>query len=291
MCGFGEVAPGDMAERFEFTLGSVEAGVVGQALGVDIRRFPLRIRNITVDPARFAKVAIQVYQRMENVRLSIGGELHPSVRTAFELLGEHRVSVTINGVDGLGGDIAVLTVTDGRQALEVAQAPGEDLLQFALFPDEDLVEVLASVLPRARPASTGKHTVEQRAQERVSAMTARRRAEVEADEEETDAFGNIELMGVVRARQSVAQRDRSDVGVLEQVLAAKRLGGGYIIANGHGRRGGLVTTPPLTWLDTEDGRYLIHTETRDGGSTAAHYVPAGHADVAKAIRQIIASVY
>jgi hypothetical protein len=280
-----------MAERFEFTLGSVEASVVGQALGVDIRRFPLRIRNSTVDPVRFANVAIQVYRRLENVRLSVAGELHPSVRTAFELLGNHRVSVTVNGIDGLGGDIAALTVTDGAQALEIGQAPGEDLLQFALFPDEALVEVLAGVLPQARAATTGAHTVEQRAQQQVSAMTARRRAEVEADEEETDAFGNIELMGVVRARQTVAENDHSDIGVLERVMAGKRLGGGHIIATGRGRRDEFLTTPPLSWLDTEDGRYLIHTETRQPGTMTAHYVPAGPADVVKAVRQIIASVY
>jgi hypothetical protein len=280
-----------MAERFEFTLGSVEASVVGQALDADVRRFPLRIRNSTVDPVRFAKVAIQVYQRLEQVRLSVAGELHPSVRTAFALLADHRVSVTVNGIDGRGGDIAVLTVTDGAQALEIAQAPGEDLLQFALFADEELVEMLASVLPQARAATTGAHTVEQRAHQQVSAMTARRRAEVEADEEETDAFGNIQLMGVVQARQSVAARERTDVDVLERVMSGTRLGGGHIIATGRGRRGEHLSAPPLSWLDTEDGRYLIHTETREAGTMTAHYVPAGPAEVAKAVRQVIASVY
>jgi hypothetical protein len=280
-----------MAERFEFSLGSIEASIVGQALDVDVRRFPLRIRNSTVDPVRFAKVATRVYQRLERDRLSIAGELHPLVRTAFALLGEHRVSVTVNGIDGLGDDITVLAVTDGAQALEIGQAPEEDLLQFALFPDEELVEVLTGVLPAVSAATTGEHLVEQYVQRPVSAMTARRRAEVEADEEETDAFGNLQLMGVVRARPAVAGRENPAVDAMERVMSGTRLGGGHIFATGWGRRGEHLTAPPLSWLDTEDGRYLVWTKTSDAGALTARYTPAGPADVAKSIRQVIAAVY
>jgi len=280
-----------MAERFQFTLESVEASIVGQALDVDVRRFPLRIRNTTLDPVRFAKVATEVYRRLEQARLSVAGQLHPLVRKAFELLAEHRVSVSVTGIDGLGDDITVLAVTDGAQALEIGQAPEEDRLQFALFADEDLVDVLAGVLPSARAATTGEHVVEQRVQPRVSAMTARRHAEARADEEETDAFGNIELAGVVRARAAAEGRENHASGVLEQVLSGPRLGGGHILASGRGRRGEHLTAPPLSWLDTEDGRYLVWTEASKGDVLSARYSPAGPVDVAKGIRQVIGSVY
>ena len=281
-----------MAERFEFTLGSVEATIVGQALDVDVRRFPLRIRNSSIDPVRFAKIAVQVYRDLESTRLSVGGELIEPVRIAFGLLGNSHVSVAISGIDDRGDDIAVLSATDGAQALAITQAPGEDDLWFNLFSDDKLVDILAGALPPARPASTGTHRVEQRAQRSVSAMTARRLAEAEEDEEETDAFGNIQLMGVVRPRAGVNARESdADVGVLERVMTGKRLGGGYIVATGTGRRGEHRTAQPLTWLDTEDGRYLVRTAEGDQGATAAEYVPAGFTDVAKAIRQVISSIY
>jgi hypothetical protein len=281
-----------MAERFEFTLGSVEATIVGQALDVDVRRFPLRIRNSSIDPVRFAKVAVQVYRDLESRRLSVGGELVEPVRTAFGLLGKSHVSVAISGIDDRGGDIAVLSATDGSQALAITQSPGEDELWFNLFSDDKLVDILAGALPSARPASTGTHRVEQRAQRSVSAMTARRLAEAEEDEEETDAFGNIQLMGVVRPRAGVNARESgADIGVLERVMTGERLGGGYIVATGTGRHGEHLTAQPLSWLDTEDGRYLVRTADGDQGATAAEYVPAGFTDVSKAIRQVISSIY
>jgi hypothetical protein len=282
-----------MAERFDFALGSVEASIVGQALDVDMRQFPLRVGNITVDPVRFVKVAKQVYEALELRRLSIAGELHSAVRAAFELLGKPRVSVSVTGIDGLGGDIAVLTATDGAQALGITQAHGDDLLQFALFADEDLVDVLAGVLPAMNAATTGRHTVKHRQRRAVSAMAARRQAEAEFDEEETDAFGNIQLRAVVRAGSPSrrSSNDTESAEVLERVLSGKRLGGGYIIATGYGRRGEHLTATPLSWLDTEDGRYLVRTETDESGTVTAHYEPAGRDDVARAVQQAIASIY
>ena len=285
-----------MADRFEFVLSSVEAMIVGQALGTEVRQYPLRFGNITVDPVRFVQVAKRVHAALEERRLSADGELHPGILTAFKLIREHRVAVAVNGIDGLGGDIAVLTLTDGAQALGITQSPGEDDLQFSLFADEDLVDVVAGVLPPARAATTGEHTVHRKATQPVSAMTARRRAEAEAEEEETDAFGNIELRGVVRP----ARRERSrsyrppaagGAEVLQEVLAAPRLGGGHLTVTGWSRQGERRVTPPMAWLDTEDGRYLVHTTTGGSGELSADYIPAARADVAQAVHRAIATIY
>ncbi|RSM66099.1 ESX secretion-associated protein EspG [Amycolatopsis sp. WAC 01376] len=283
-----------MAERADFALGTVEATVVGQALGVDVRLFPLRVRNTSIDPERYAAVIRKVYADLEQRRLSINGELNQAIRTAFALLSNHRITISVNGIDGIGQDIAVLTLTDGRQALGITQAHGEDLLQFALFADEELVEVLAGVLPRMRPASTGRRTLVQQEERAVSAMAARRQAEAEFDEEETDAFGNLQFTGVVRARPETAspRNDESDVAVLEQVLSGTRLGGGHIIVSGIGRRGERLRSTPLSWLDTEDGRYLVWTETDEAsGAVIGHYDPASQSGVANAIRAAIADIY
>ncbi|MBE8518315.1 ESX secretion-associated protein EspG [Amycolatopsis sp. H6(2020)] len=280
-----------MAERFEFVLEVFEALVVGRATGGDVRRYPLRAGNLPSDPVRFVHVARQVYDSLEERRLSVSGELHPGVRTAFELLAAPRISVAVSGIDGLGADVAVLVVSDGAQALGITQAPDTDELLFSLFADEDLVEVVTGVLPPAPAASTGRHTVHRAAGREVSAMTAKRIADAEFDEEETDAFGMIEVKAVVRPGRRPPAPKSSDVAVLERVLAEPRLGGGHIAVSAQGRRGERLANEPLSWLDTADGRYLVHTRTGEAGELTAEYVPAGRADLARAIRDAIAAVY
>jgi len=282
-----------MADRFEFVLDVVEALVIGEATGGNIRQFPLRIGSLPSDPVRFVQVAKKVNDSVEARRLSVGDDLRPSVRTAFELLAKPRVSVAVSGVDGLGSDIAVVALTDGRQALGITQDAKTDELLFSLFADEELVEVVAGVLPRMRPASTGAATVRQAAAQEVSAMTARRRAEAAEDEEETDAFGMIEVSGRVAPRPDprVSRAPAGGLEMLERVLAQPRLGGGQIAVTGWGRHGERRGGNPLGWLDTADGRYLIKSTAGPAGDLTAEYLPAGHRDLARAVQQAISAVY
>ncbi|GAA3565327.1 ESX secretion-associated protein EspG [Amycolatopsis ultiminotia] len=282
-----------MADRFEFVLDVVESLVIGQATGGDIRQYPLRIGTVPADPVRFVRVATQVYREVEDRRLSVHGELHPGVRTAFGLLAKPRVSVAVSGVDGLGADIAVLALSDGRQALGITQDPRTDDLLFSLFADEDLVEVVTGVLPPARAATTGAHTVHRQASRSMSAMTARRLAEAAEDEEETDAFGMLEVSGQIKPRRPDPRVSRTPGGVevLERVLAQPRLGGGHVTVTGWGRRGERLAADPLSWLDTADGRYLVKTSGAESGELSADYLPAGRSDVAKAVQQAISAVY
>ncbi|MEW2499928.1 ESX secretion-associated protein EspG [Amycolatopsis sp. CA-161197] len=282
-----------MADRFEFVLDVFEALVVSQATGGDIRQYPLRIGTVPSDPIRFVRVATQVYRAMEDKRLSTHGELSPHVQTAFGLLARPRVSVAVAGVDGVGADIAVLALSDGRQALGITQNPRTDELLFSLFADEDLVDVVTGVLPPARAATTGAHTVSRQATRAVSAMTARRIAEAAEDEEETDAFGMIEVRGTVRPSRTDPRVTPTpgSTEVLERVMAAPRLGGGHLTVTGWGRHGELRAADPLSWLDTQDGRYLVHTTAGEAGELSAKYVPAGRSEVARAVQNAIAAVY
>lgn len=139
------------ADRFHFTLDPVELSVLRQAFGVRSGLFPLRLGTTTVDPVRFAAVATKVDEALDDRGLSDGGRLNPSVRTGLELLAEHRVAVSVTGA-GQGEDLTVLAVSDGVQAMTVAQ-PTDDELRFALFPDDELVGAIIAVLPSARAAA------------------------------------------------------------------------------------------------------------------------------------------
>lgn len=93
-----------MADRFVFTLDSVEAVMVGTAVNADVRRFPLRIRNTTIDPVRFTKLAVLVREELERRGLVAADTVHPLVRTGLELFSVHQVSVSVTGrIGAIGG--------------------------------------------------------------------------------------------------------------------------------------------------------------------------------------------
>lgn len=280
-----------MVSRFDFTLNSVEAVVVGRAAGVDIRVFPLRISNTTIDPERFLRLAQRVAADLDARQLTTRSGLHPEVRRAFELIGGHRVSITASGTDVRTGDVTVYAATDGAQALTIGQAPDDDTLYFTLLPDEEFVHLVAESLPPADAAPTRTLTVSRQADRQLSAMAARRREEKEFDEEETEAFGNLQVAGVIGSRRRTASRRTADEQELEEILAEPRVGGGYFTAAGRTRHGERRTTPPVSWLDTESGRYLVHTTTDESGTFTARYVPAGFTGVTAAIQGLISAVY
>lgn len=277
--------------RFEFSLNTVEAHVIGRAMGVDIRQFPLRFAAMPVDPERFARLAKQVHLDLSDRRLSVAGELNRFVRSSFELLRDHRVSVAISGTGVRTGEIAVLSVTDGAQALLVDQPGRQDQLWFRLLSDDELVDALAGVLPPMRAAPGGPLTVNQQPARQLSTVAARRQAEDEFDEEETDAFGNLQVNRMESTRSSYRNTGLTDRERLEEIFAAPRLGGGYFVATGFTRHQERRPAQSLTWLDTEQGRYLIEARTDQAGTTTARYSPAGGKEVADAIGQLISTVY
>ncbi|OLF18533.1 ESX secretion-associated protein EspG [Actinophytocola xanthii] len=279
-----------MADRFEFTLDSVEATVVGRAMNADVRRFPLRIRNSTIDPVRFVRLGVLVHDELERRGLSVGGRLHPLVQTALELFNDHQVSVSVSGRTEREEDIAMLAMSDGAQAVGVTQEHGSDALRFSLFPDEDLVRRISTFLPAAPAAPQGTLTVAHRPARAVSAMAARRLAEEEADAEETDAFGNL-VIGMVGDGPRRRPSGRSDAEKLGEIMAGQRLGVGFLAASGLRRSGERRSVPPLGWVDTEQGRYLVRTTTEADGTTVATYQPAGAAEVQTAVQEVISSVY
>jgi hypothetical protein len=280
-----------MTDRFEFTLGSIEASVVGRAMGADVRRFPLRIRNSPIDPVRFAKLAVRVDEELTRRGLSSAGRLHPSVRTALALFTEHQVSVSVSGRNSRGEDMAMVAMSDGRQAVRVVQPPKEDALRFCLFSDEDLDYEISAFLPRVAGAPNGVLTVEHRAAPAMSAMARRRRAEEEAEAEETDAFGNLDVIGSLDAAPARPAGRASDAERLGEIMAGQRLGVGFLTATGLRRNGERRSSSPLGWLDTEKGRYLVRTTTGKDGATVAVYEPAGAAELQKAVQSLISSVY
>lgn len=136
-------------DRFGFTLDPVELSVLRQAYGVRSRLFPLRLANTTVDPVRLAALTTAVDEALDKRGLSEEGQHITPVRTAFELLADHRLAVSVTGAPG---DLTVLAVSDGEQAVAITQRD-EEALRFRMFPAAELVSAIVEELPPARAAS------------------------------------------------------------------------------------------------------------------------------------------
>ncbi|MFD6793059.1 MULTISPECIES: ESX secretion-associated protein EspG [Prauserella salsuginis group] len=277
-----------MFGSFEFVLGSVEASVVAQAFGVDIRRFPLRVRNTTTDLGRLRKLAGIVSGTLAERGLLVGKDPHPNLRRAFELFGRHRVAVAISGLDDQGHEIAMLVLTDGADALGIAQHHGEDDLVFWLFSDDDLVDVLAGALPAVPAAAGPEATVRQSLPEYRSAFDARKAAERAHDEEETNAFGNIRVVGKTSTRRRRRGAGESGEERLRRAFSGERRGGGQIVVSALSGEGSAPRS--VGWVDTDEGRYLVHAGEVDN-EFVARYEPAGRAEVARAIHGLVAETY
>lgn len=239
------------ADRFGFTLEPLELSVLRQAHGVRSRLFPLRLGTTTGDPVRLAALMDAVDEALDRRGLAERHQpapgrqtsdvrLLPSVVRVFELLAEHRVAVSITGAPD---DLTALAVSDGEWAVTITQAI-DDELTFALFPAEELVPTVVSLLPAARAASGGP---------------------------------------VVVGRDFVgAGADR-----LAAELSGRRVGGGLLVASGRGRHG--MWSDMLGWVDTPRGRHLVRTATDRSGNFAARYQPAGPAELAAAITELLES--
>lgn len=287
-CSCGKVACGKVFGSFDFVLSSVEASVVAQALGVDVRRYPLRVRNTTTDPDRLRKLAGHVSGSLAQRRLLVGKDPHPTLKRAFELFGRHRVSVAVSGLDEHGRDIAALVLTDGAEALGVAQEHGEDELAFRLFSDDDLVDVLTGALPAVPAASGPEATVRHTLPEQRSAFDAHKAAERAHDEEETDAFSNLRVIGRTGGAKRSRASGESGEQRLRRALSGQRRGNGQIVVSPFSRERSVPRS--VGWVDTDEGRYLVHAGEVDN-EFVARYQPAGRGDVSRAIHGLVAETY
>jgi hypothetical protein len=282
-----------VAIRFEFTVDAVEAVVLGRACGVDVRQFPLTTPGIGHDPVQLAKLAGIVSDRLDEQGLSRRGRLLPQAREAITLFGEYRASVALTGIDGKDQHFAFLGLSNGSQAVTVYQDDGSDQWIIELVPDGAWARELAAILPE-QPAGSHRRPLSVTSEPPVtrSANAARRVAEQARDLDETTAFDSLEIQSMVRPPVNPFHgQTRTDEAVLGELLRQKRWGSGRIVVSGRDNHGRTREAPPFGWLDTNEGRYLVHTITEPNGAVTTTYSSASRPDVADAIRVAIGQVY
>ncbi|MFD8494231.1 ESX secretion-associated protein EspG [Amycolatopsis sp. NPDC059657] len=281
-----------MANRFAFTVNTVQAQILGRAHNVDVRRFPLELPGLGHDPAHLVTLAGVVSQELDKQGLSRRGRLLPAAREAFALFADDRVSVAVTGIDGTDQHFAALGLSDGAQGMTVFQYAEQYVWEIDLMPDESWIPDLVALLPEQPAAPHRPLSVTTPATAASSAYATRQAAERAHEEDETAAFGGMRVQSVVRPPVNpFHRRGRSDAEMLADILSQPRFGSGRFLISARDRHGRNHVADPFGWLDTDDGRYLVHTHIEPDGSHTTSYASADHHDVADAIRTAIGTVY
>lgn len=277
---------------FAFTVDTVQAKVLGRALGVDVDMFPLSTVGMGYDLVHFAAAANVAAKDLEQRGLTRHGRLTPALRTTFGLFGGYRAAVAVSGIDGTGKDFSVLGLSDGSQAVTIFQYAGQDEWAIDMMTDDDWLPELVDLLPEQPAAPRGRPlTITTTVEPARSAFREKRDADAEDDQVETAAFDNLEVQTMVRPRRNPFHgRARDDSDVLTAILAQPRLGVGRILVSCRDRHGRTRQTPPFGWLDAEEGRFLVDTHSNDD-QLITTYTPASRSGLAQRIRAAIRTVY
>ncbi|NUT50614.1 MAG: ESX secretion-associated protein EspG [Saccharothrix sp.] len=194
--------------------------LVGQALGVDVRRFPFAFPTSTAgrtEPERLGSAA-RAHRELVDRDLVRGGRFAPEFEDAVRLFALAPRAVALTG----SAAVAVAAFDDERGVLAVADGAA---IRFRPTPSSLIVPALTGLLPHVPPGPGASVTV---------------------------APG--------------------DTTAARRILGRPRYGSGCFLITAPARR-----PEPVSWLDTDVGRYAAVVDTGRDGPVRATYTPADRA--------------
>ncbi|MGM1064413.1 ESX secretion-associated protein EspG [Saccharothrix sp. Mg75] len=254
----------------EIVCSCAELDVLGEALRIDVRRFPLAIGHHGASREERVRLVERVGRDLTGRGLVRGGDPVPAFAEVLHLLARGPVSVALVGTAGQARPVG-LAVVDDRAGVVVVQR-GESVTVRDDRP-EAAVRALVGLLPAMRPAPGVPVTVEE-------APPAR------AGEDFSEDFSAVTFTSQVRAaavRSPAAQR-----AAAEEVLRRPRLGAGYFAVTGRGRDGREVELGTVGYLDTDVGRCAVLSDAGADGRLAVTYAPADQAALDRHVLRIVA---
>ncbi|GAA1357065.1 ESX secretion-associated protein EspG [Saccharothrix algeriensis] len=244
----------------EIVCSFAELDALGEALRLDVRRFPFTIGHHGATREQRVAVVAAAHRDLAARGLVRGGGFAPELVEALRLLAGGRTAVALVGRAGHSRS-AALAVTDGRSGLLAVQR-GESIALLPRRPDA-VVRSLVDLLPPARPGPGSSVTVWD------STVTAR------PVEEDFSEF---------RFTTRLKPAARSSRAAVEEILRRPRLAAGYFAATSGGTALGA-----LNYLDTDAGRYAVIPGSDRGGLLSATYTPADQAALARHVARLLAA--
>jgi hypothetical protein len=242
--------------------------LLGEVLGVNVRLFPLEIPHSGTTVDQRVALARIAEHRLADAGLIVDNTLTPALSCAIETLGRPEIVVTLLGRAGQLRLRAVACAA-GQDAVAVAQHG--DRVEFQFVDPATMAATVLRRLPYLVPGPGLPITI---------TVPPGAETPTSGDSDESDnPFWGTTAMSLTAARP-VELRD-GGLGPVEAatgILRAPRRGTGSLTVSRRVRhRAGLSYIGSVTWVDNDQGRYAVITDTDHTGTRHITYTP-GHYD-------------
>jgi hypothetical protein len=252
-----------MTESFTLSLAAVD--ILAEALGVDCRRYPFQMPGIGDFVEDRVRIAQAVFADLARRGLVRNEKLDPEVAEALRLMARYHVAIAVMGtLDDESGLYARVSAGDERGLLVMQEG---QIFRFEFIRPESLSRAAVSLLPRLRPGHGQSVT--------ITAATAPKAV----DTEEHRGFGKP-----LRPARTASQ---SQLLAAQEMLRKPRTGAGYFVVSAMDRDGRETRAPGLSWLDTEEGRYMAQAHPDMDGGT---FAPADTVRLVQQLDDLIAAL-
>ncbi|MET0136447.1 MAG: ESX secretion-associated protein EspG [Kibdelosporangium sp.] len=249
-----------MTDTFSLSVAAVD--VLSEALAVDCRRYPFQLAGIGDFTADRVRIAEAVFANLTRRGLVRNERLDPDVADALRLMARYRVAIAVLGtLDDESGLYARVSASAERGLLVIQH---DQILRFEFVRPQSLARTAVSLLPRLRPGPGQSVTI-----------TAK---PVAAEEKPT---------GFARPLRPPRTASQAQLLAAQEMLRKPRTGAGYFIVSTMDDSGRETRAPGLSWLDTEDGRYMAQAHPQDGGGT---FAPADPIRLAQQLDDLMAQL-
>jgi hypothetical protein len=251
-----------MTETFTLSLAALD--ILAEAVGVDPRRYPFQIRGIGDFVEDRIRIAQAVFADLGRRGLIRDERLDPEVAEGLKLMARYRVAIAVMGtLDDESGLYARVSAGSDRGMLVIQEG---QMFRFEFIRPESLTRTAVSLLPRLRPGHGQSVTI-----------TAAAPKPVDTEEQR----------GFARPLRPAMTTSQSQLLAAQEMLRKPRTGAGYFVVSAMDSRGQETRAPGLSWLDTEEGRFMAQAHPDSGGGT---FAPADTVRLVQQLEDLISSV-
>jgi hypothetical protein len=249
-----------------YTLSLPAADVLAQTLDVNLRQFPLRIPYFGEYERDRQRIAREVFTDLARQGLIHGRDIDPGLTRALRTLSEYAITVSVMGTVEKTRHLYARAAANGEDGVLVVKEG--DRLRVEPIRSTALAVTLIGLLPKLDAAPGQSVTITQ-----PSA----------ADEERDGVLAPVHLGGNTAEQQ---------LRIAESYLIKPRTGTGLFTVSGRDRRTGRERTGGhLTWIDTEEGRYLMVSRAPgDDGQVRSTFSPADQFRITQRLAELIEGV-
>jgi hypothetical protein len=247
-----------------YRLSLPDVDVLAQTLSVNVRQFPFEIPSFGEFEVDRQRIAREVFTDLGRRGLIRGSEIDPGLTRALKVLSDNVITVAVMGTVAKTRQVYARAATDGETGVLAVKEGASFRLE--LIRPTALAVSLVGLLPVASAGPGQSVTVTR-----------------------PGAAGPSEsLFSPVRAGGG----NEAQLRIAASYLSRPRTGTGYFTVSARDRRmGRTLQGGHLTWIDTDEGRYLMLARPPgEDGQVRSTFSPADSARLAQSLGEMIESV-